>query len=128
MSRYDLRVHHVAQRHQNRPQLDNLEGRLLLTGQPAPSAPSVILMGLPPNEGNDLASLYDAYLTGANSNQLVTQYPTLTTNGTTVKVDVNGTGDFSAFLTSLRNIGMNVTASSATYKLAEGNVPISQLA
>jgi hypothetical protein len=116
-----------ARRRRSRPKLESLEGRFLLTGSPTPF-PSDILTGLPPNEGHDLDALYQAFLSGANANQLVTRFPTLTTDGTSVKVDVNGTGAFNTFVTSLQDLGMQISASSASFMLAEGTVPISQLA
>lgn len=128
MWRHEARRRFPSRRTRAGPTVEPLEGRCVLTAPPAPSNPADILNGLPAKEGHDLDTLYRAFLQGVAPNQYSTLFPTLTITGTSVKVDVNGQGDFSGFLGTLRNLGMNITASSAKYELAEGDVAISQLA
>jgi hypothetical protein len=128
MGYHDARPRTSARSHRHSAILEPLEGRCLLTAGPAPSNPAEILNGLPANEGHDLNSLYKAFLQEVDPSKYSSLFPTLTITGTRVRVDVNGKGDFNTLLGTLRNLGMNVTASSAKIGLVEGDVPISQLA
>ena len=56
------------------------------------------------------------------------KFPQLQFKGNSVLVGVNsGGGDFNQFTSSLTNLGMQITASSAYYGLDEGYMPITQL-
>ena len=80
------------------------------------------------NAGQDLINVYQALQNnGGDASTLPGQFPLLMFQGDMVNVGVNGTGDYSTFATSLRDLGMQISASDPTYMLAEGYLPISQL-
>jgi hypothetical protein len=88
---------------------------------------------LPPNASAPLQSLYQQYEAFASSGGSGTFSPTgvngVVIDGTNVGINFqipNG-ADFSSILSQLQSDGLQVTASSATYGLIEGMVPIAQL-
>ena len=122
-----------------RPQLEPVERRLLLTTYPGTSlgaqpwhATSTNLAdvqnGPMANAGQDLINVCQALQdNGGDAAKLPGQFPLLMFQGDMVNVGVNGIGDYNTFLTSLRDFGMQISASDPTYMLAEGYLPISQL-
>jgi hypothetical protein len=119
--------------------LESLESRTLLTG---PSTQSLVPLWTPTstnvrdavhgpmaNLGSDLVNVYASYLDhNGNASGLPAQFPDMVFKGSTVALDLKSLGgDFNAYTTSLDNLGMQITASSAFYGIAEGYVPISQL-
>jgi large repetitive protein len=97
------------------------------------------------NLGPDFVSIYQAYETGLASSTpsvtstpaavstrvadgLAARFPSIQFNDGLVGIDVNSLGgDFNQFVSTLQSLGMQVTASSSTYGIAEGWVPIAEL-
>ena len=81
------------------------------------------------NMGSALINVYQTFNNlGGNVSQLAAKHPQLQFKGNSVLVGVNsGGGDFGQFTSSLTNLGMQITASSAFYGLDEGYLPITQL-
>ena len=48
-------------------------------------------------------------------------------SGNSVGVDIKGFGNFNNFVTSMQNVGMQVTATDSTRSIVEGLLPISAL-
>lgn len=88
---------------------------------------------LPANVGAPLQSLYAQYeayeSSGASGPFRPTGINGVVINGTSVGIQVksNNMGDFSSFVSTLENDGMQVQSSSSTYGLVNGMLPISQL-
>ncbi|WP_076348270.1 hypothetical protein [Paludisphaera borealis] len=83
---------------------------------------------LPPNVSGELNVIYQNFLT--NSNQPIETGPgSIPIDGSNVGVNIhgNGQGDFSDFLSTLRNLGMEITATSDVTWTVVGMLPISQL-
>jgi hypothetical protein len=120
------------QRRRGFPNVESLEGRVMLDGtspwRPTSTDLSDVKNGPMANEGQDLINVYQAYIRAGNSAAgFATRFPLLRFQGNSVGVDIRGTGTFSSFLTSVRNLGVTVTTSSAAYATVEGYVPIAQL-
>ncbi|WP_165068705.1 hypothetical protein [Paludisphaera rhizosphaerae] len=79
---------------------------------------------VPANVSGDLAALY---INGVDATKIAS--PTLNIVGSNVGVSITGTanGDFNAMITSLRNLGMQIQSSDATYHTVRGMLPISQI-
>lgn len=129
----DRRRGDKGQRRRGFPNVESLEGRVLLDGgangwHPTSTDLKDVRNGPMANEGQDLINIYQEYLKQpTNTTALPAKFSYIRFQGNSVGIDVKGQGDFNTFLTSLRNLGMQVTASSEKYALAEGYIPISQL-
>lgn len=114
------------------PQIEPLERRRLLNAgpwQPTSTLLTDAQNGPMANLGGTLIGVYSSYTNNhGDMAKVAAAYPLLQFNGSMVKAGINSGGnDFNALLTSLKNLGMQVSASSATYGLIEGYVPINQL-
>ena len=111
--------------------VESLEGRTLLDASPwVPTTANLadVKNGPMANAGQDLINVYQAYIhNGGNSAAIAQQYPALDIKGNTINVGVTAYQNLSQLQTSLVNLGMQVTATSAKYNLITGYVPISQL-
>ncbi len=58
---------------------------------------------------------------------LAAQFPLLQFQGNMVSIQVNGTGDINAFASALKNLGVQVSQTSAKYGMVVGYAPISAL-
>ena len=112
--------------------LEFLEERVLLATTPwLPTSSNLadIQNGPMANAGQDLINIYQASLSGGTST-LASQFQhDRSSSGGMVGIDTNwnGSGDFNAYITGMKNLGMQVTATSATYGIVEGFLPVSQL-
>jgi hypothetical protein len=97
------------------------------------------------NLGTELVSIYQSYVDGiatastavestptaAAANVaagLASQYPTIEFRDGLVGMDIKSLGgDFNQFVATLTGLGMDVTASSSAYGIAEGFVPVAEL-
>ena len=124
-------------RRQGHPDLESLETRRLLTGGGStwtPTDPNNLLdaqNGPMANLGPDVVKVYGEYLTyeaagakGAFTSPLSSQ---IHIKGTTIGLDVKGSGNFGTFESALQTIGMTVTSTNTTYEIIEGYVPIADL-
>jgi hypothetical protein len=103
-------------------------GPSLLASPPASSNPGEVQSASMAIESQDLIKLYQAYQQNpSNVSGLAAQYPQLRIQGATVAIAVKGRGDYGALSSSLNDLGMQVTASSATYAEVDGYLPIAQL-
>lgn len=113
--------------------VDPLEERLLLVAAPWQATTTDLAdvkAGPLANAGQDLINVYQAYLkNGGNAEQVASQFGTIKFQGGLVGIDTHwgGTGDFANYVNTLRNLGMQITASSAPYGIVEGYLPIAQL-
>ena len=111
--------------------VESLEGRTLLNATPyVPTTTNLadIHNGPMANAGQDLINLYQGYLhNGGDASSLAKQYTLLDIKGSSVNVGVTAYGSLSSLQTTLKNLGMEITATSAKYNLITGYVPISQL-
>ena len=113
--------------------VESLEERVLLATapwQPSSSNLADVKAGPMANAGQDLVNVYQAYLNnGGDAAQVAAKFPTIQFSGGMVGLDVNwnGSGDFNAYVNSLKNIGMQVSTASTVYGVAEGYLPIAQL-
>ena len=124
-------------RRQGFSRLEWLEGRVLLSGggggnpvwKPTSTNLADVQNGPMANMGQDLIGVYQTFLhSSGDVSQLPAKFPLLQFKGNSVFVGVNsGGGDFQQFTSSLTNMGMQITASSAYYGLDEGYMPITQL-
>jgi hypothetical protein len=113
--------------------LESLEERLLLS--PAPTTPSTNLAdiknGPMADSGQDLIDVYQTYLSDSgNASQVASTYQNLIEfqNGMVgIDTNWNSSGHFSDYVTAMTNLGMQITATSDTYGIIEGFLPISQL-
>jgi large repetitive protein len=128
---------------QGQPTIEFLESRTLLAGDgggatqaiPAPLwRPSNTNLfdaqnGPMANLGTGLVGIYKTYVqSGGNTSQLAADFPTIEFNHGMVGVQVKSLGgDFNQFVTSLKDVGMNITTSSSYYGLAEGWAPVNAL-
>ncbi len=112
------------------PHIESLEDRVLLstTWHPTNSNLADPVHGPMANEGVALINVYQAFLkNGGNTTTLATQFPYLEFNNGMVGVDLKATGDFNAFQNTLKNLGMQITATNTTDALVEGFVPVAEL-
>lgn len=88
---------------------------------------------LPPNVSGPLNTLYQDYSEFIVDHPDGTFYPpadigvTVSNNRVSVYVNGNGNGDFSTFVNSLKDAGMNINASSAVTWTVSGMLPIAEL-
>jgi len=83
---------------------------------------------LPPNVSGILNVVYQNFL--KNSNQPIDTGPgSIQIDGSNVGVNVhgNGQGDFSNFVSTLQNLGMEITSTSSVTWTVSGMLPIGQL-
>jgi len=93
-------------------------------GQP----PTVTGSGSMQKLGNDLAALYQAYLTSpADTSTLQTKFPRMQFSGSKVLVSLQTRADVNIYAGELTNLGMDVTGKSAQYGWVTGYFPINQL-
>ena len=79
-------------------------------------------------ENPNLVNLYQAYQHDPSSvSGLAAKFPLLQIQGASVAVAVKGNGAVATLSSSLAKLGMQVTASSATYAEVDGYLPIAQL-
>ncbi|WP_165073598.1 hypothetical protein [Paludisphaera rhizosphaerae] len=123
---------------QGSPRLEWLEGRVLLAtnalqgGNPVWTATSTniadVSHGPMAQLGGQLIGLYLKQQSGINNTQtLQDAYPALQISNGSVLVGLTTWGNLNSFRTTLTNLGMKVTASSTTYGMVNGWVPINQL-
>jgi hypothetical protein len=121
-----------GQRRRGFPRVESLENRVLLDGgvhgwKPTSTDLADVRNGPMANEGQTLINVYQDFLKTGDASKFASSFPELRFQGNNVGISVNGTGDFNSFLTSLKNLGMQVSASSAKYEIAVGMAPISAL-
>lgn len=115
------------------PNVESLEGRTLLSITPwKPTSTDLanVKAGPMANEGATLIAVYQAYLNnGKNAAALATQFPTLNWNNGKVAIQANAldAASFSGLTAALKNVGMDVTSTSAPYGIVYGFVPVSAL-
>jgi large repetitive protein len=121
------------------PRIEFLEKRQLLASGdtlPAPlwkpSDPTNLLdaqNGPMANLGAETVEVYSAWLnSNGNTSQLPSEFPKVEFQNGMVGLDVKSLGgSFSQFLTSLTDLGMQITTSNATYAMADGYAPINDL-
>ncbi len=84
------------------------------------------------NAGQDLIDVYQAYTNG-DTTHIATKFPNIefqSSQSSMVGVDINwnGSGSYTSYVASLKNLGMQVTAMTGTnYGIVEGFLPVSQL-
>ena len=77
------------------------------------------------NLGTNLVSIYQSYATGTAASRLASQFPTVEFDDGLVGMDIKSLGgNFGQFVSTLADLGMQVTASSAGTGIAEGWVPV----
>jgi hypothetical protein len=117
---------------------DHLESREVLSAMlPSHFVPITTVTTLYPtatvsntmaNLGSTLNSVYQAYQNdGGNASQLASQFSQLQFQNGKILVTINGTGNFSAFESSLTNLGMQITTASSAYDAVTGYLPITAL-
>ena len=83
------------------------------------------------NLGGDLVQIYQDYLNyekgGAVGSFTTPESKRIEVVGTTVGIDIRGTGSLQTFEQALVGLGMKVTATSAKQNLVEGGIPIGAL-
>ena len=117
------------------PTVESLESRLLLDGggngwKPTTTNIGDVQNGPMANLGGQLISVYQTYLhDGGDAVQVAKAFPLFQFQGNKIRIDVTGnnTGDFNAYVTALKNLGMDVGLSSATYARVTGFAPVSAL-
>src|SRR5262249_39525338 len=116
------------------PRLEFLEGRVLLAGgnpiwKPTSTNLADVRNGPMANLGGDLIAVYQKYLANhGDVASIAKSYPSILFQDSKVGVGLKSLGgDFNQFTSSLQSLGMQITASSAFYGLAEGWLPINQL-
>jgi hypothetical protein len=121
--------------------IEALESRRLLTGgggasgtlAPLWTPTSTNLLdaqnGPMANLGVQIVDIYKAYVDGnGNTAALASEFPGVEFQNGEVGVQLKSLGgDFSQFVSQLTDVGMNVTASSASYGLVDGYVPVNEL-
>ena len=111
--------------------IESLESRTLLSGwKPTNNNLADAQNGPMANEGQTLVDLYQSFLktTGSISSlESQTQFDLLQFKGNSVFLDVKVTGTFSTAVTSLKDLGMQVTTTGGGYDLVDGWLPISEL-
>jgi hypothetical protein len=111
--------------------LEALEERALLSTTWIPGTTNLadVQNGPMANAGQDLIAVYQASLGSSGTSNLASQFSTIQFQGSSVGINTNwnGTGSFGDYITALKNLGMQVTASSVTYGIVEGYLPVSQL-
>jgi large repetitive protein len=132
----------IKRRRNTRVQLESLESRMLLTNTPPNYIPTTNVLtdiqhGPMANAGQDLITVYQNYQLYRANNQVgnfaASPQNTLKNfikfSGDSVAVTVYAYGDFGAYLTAARNVGLQFTAQSvnAQYQIVEGLLPINQL-
>ncbi len=124
------------------PGLEALENRRLLSTatpgggvaspfQPTDNNPYDIQNGPLANAGADLIQVFHDYnnyvAAGSHGQFQSTLASRIQFQGTSVAVDVRGTGDFNSFQQTLAGLGMQISTSNAQLKIVEGYLPIGQL-
>ncbi|MDR3632795.1 MAG: S8 family serine peptidase, partial [Isosphaeraceae bacterium] len=118
------------------PRLEDLEDRTLLSAtptytpwHPTDSNLADVQNGPMANEGPDLIHIYESSQQGDSTAQQLSQlYPFYQFQGNDVLVGVNSSGgDFNTFVSSLQNLGMQITTSSSYYGEADGWLPVAEL-
>ncbi|SIO62070.1 Subtilase family protein [Singulisphaera sp. GP187] len=133
----DRRRGSVGQRFQDLLRFEHLEERTMLDAS-TPVGPiawhssssnvSDVKNGPMANAGADLIKVFQSFQSaGGNGGQVAAAFPGILISGNSVGVDIKGTGSFSNFVTTLQNVGMQVTATDATRSIVEGLLPISAL-
>ena len=75
-----------------------------------------------------LNQVYNAYVSnGGNVSALAAQFPSMVFNGNSVAVLLKGKSAFSTLLANAKSAGMSVAASSSTYDIITGYIPIASL-
>ena len=128
-------------RRQERPDLEPLENRRLLssapvTGVTTPWHPTTTNLldaqhGPLANLGPEVVSAYSQYLNYVNGGSKGAFTTPLSSKiaflNTSIGLDVRGTGDFTSFEHAMQSLGMNVTAANVNDDMVEGWVPLSSL-
>ena len=116
------------------PFVESLEDRRLLSGSAwlaTSTDPLDVQHGPLAPLGATLISIYQEYSnyvkSGSTAQFKSSQVSNIYFSGTSVGVDVRGTGDFAAFQKSLTDIGMVVTSTSPVSQFVEGYIPIANL-
>ena len=120
------------------PKVEFLEERQLLSGPDQTPPPlwtptSTNLFdaqnGPMANLGVGSVAVYQAFVQGqGNTSGLAAEFPTVEFNNGLVGLQVKSLGgDFTQFVTSLQNLGMEISASSALYGLVDGFAPVNDL-
>ncbi|WP_406696071.1 S8 family serine peptidase [Singulisphaera sp. Ch08] len=133
----DRRRGSVGQRFRDLLRFEHLEQRTMLDAstpvgpiawQSSSSNVSDVKNGPLANAGADLIKVYQSFQNaGGNGGQVAAAYPGIMITGNSVGVDIKGTGNFNNFVTTLQNVGMQVTATDSTRSIVEGLLPISAL-
>ncbi len=133
------RRNHRNPKREGLPSIEFLEARQLLTGDssqiPAPLWRPTdtnlydVQNGPMANMGQELISVYKAFIqSGGNTSSLATEFPEVEFNNGMIGTQVKSLGgDFSQFVTTLRDVGLHVTSSSAYYGLVDGWAPVNAL-
>ena len=120
-------------RRRNAFRLELLESRTLLSqANPYDHPTSTNLAdaehGPMANLGVDLVNIYESFTKGqTNAATFQAKYPDYEFQGNSVMVDLSANGSYNQLLTEVKNLGMQVVASSSTYQLIEGLLPINEL-
>ena len=120
-----------GQRRRDLPRVvESLEERLMLyasTFTPTTDNLADVMHGPMANEGQDLINVYQAFIKGQSATQLAAEFPSLRLTANSVGVDLKGSGNFSTFVSTLTNLGMQITTTSAAEAEVEGMLPITAL-
>ena len=120
-------------RRQNALRLEMLESRTLLSQANPYYHPTTTNLadaehGPMANLGVDLVNIYQKFEKGqANTAALHATYPEYEFQGNSVLVELSANGSYAQLLAQVKNLGMQVTASSSTYQLIDGWLPINDL-
>ena len=83
------------------------------------------------NAGQDLITLYQQYEQYRQSGSTEAFKSSLSglieIDGTSVAIDVNGSGDYNGLVAALTSLGKQIRTSNPTYDVVEGVIPIAQL-
>ncbi|MHC5542117.1 S8/S53 family peptidase, partial [Singulisphaera rosea] len=80
------------------------------------------------NAGQDLINVYQAFQAASgDGSKVAAKYPGIRFQGNFVGVDVQGYGNFTTFLSTLKSAGMQVTAADSNRQIAEGWLPINAM-
>ncbi len=114
------------------PWAESLEDRRLLTAWVATNSDVYDTENGPmANLGSTLVGIfrdYNNYLTGGSQGNFKTPSASVVrVVGTSVGIDVRGTGDFASFQKSLTALGMQISSTSAVNSTVEGLIPIANL-
>ncbi len=113
--------------------LESLEERVLLSTvvryTPTSTNLANVQSGPMSNLGQQMIGVYESFVnSGGQTSQLATQFPEFVFKGNMIEAGFQEYGtNFTQFESTLENLGMQVTVSSAYYGEVDGYIPITQL-